>query len=152
MPTIEQLIQSIDGRIQELNRELASLQDARSALVPDGSAPAASRRPVVKRRARRQPTRDRPRRRRRRTTTALPAEKAERMLAGSDGLTTVALAEQAGADRDQVLNLLRDLEAARRVRRTGQRRATRWHAITDEDRIRERAAELASRTRRSKQP
>jgi hypothetical protein len=43
-----------------------------------------------------------------------------------------------------VLLLLRELEQARRVRRTGQRRATRWHAITDEDRIRERAAEVAS--------
>jgi hypothetical protein len=85
MPTIEQLLQSIDGRIRELNGEL---------------------------------------------------------------LTTAALAERAGANRDQVLTLLRDLETARRVRRTGQRRATRWQAITDEDRIRERAAELAGRGRR----
>jgi len=70
------------------------------------------------------------------------------MLADGDGLTTAALATAAGADRDQVLTLLRDLEQAGRVRRTGQRRATRWHAITDEERIRERAAELASRSRR----
>ncbi len=69
------------------------------------------------------------------------------MLAETNGMSTGALAKQAGADRDQVLNLLRDLETARRVRRTGQRRATRWHAITDEDRIQERAAELESRRR-----
>jgi hypothetical protein len=56
--------------------------------------------------------------------------------------------QQAGADRDQVLALLRDLEKRDRVRRTGQRRATRWHAITDEDRIRGRAAELARRSKR----
>jgi hypothetical protein len=43
--------------------------------------------------------------------------------------------------------MLRELEQAQRVRRTGQRRATRWHAVTDEDRTRERAAELASRSR-----
>jgi len=78
----------------------------------------------------------------------LLAETAERMLAEGDGLTTTALAKQAGTDRDQVLVLLRDLETARRVRRTGERRATRWYAITDEDRIRERAAELESRSRR----
>jgi hypothetical protein len=78
----------------------------------------------------------------------LSAETAERMLVKGDGLTTAALAEQAGADRDQVLNLLRDLETARRVRRTGQRRGTRWHAITDEERVQQRAAELESRTRR----
>jgi hypothetical protein len=78
----------------------------------------------------------------------LTAEAAERMLAESDGVTTAEFANQAGADRDQVLKVLRDLETARRVRRTGQRRATRWHAFTDEDRIRERAAELESRVRR----
>jgi hypothetical protein len=88
------------------------------------------------------------RRRPTRSTKVLLADTAERMLAEGDGVTTGELAEQARADRDQVLTLLRDLEAARRVRWTGQRRATRWHAITDEDRIRERAAELASRSRR----
>jgi len=65
-------------------------------------------------------------------------------LANSDGMTTADLAKRADAGLDHVLLLLRELEQARRVRRTGQRRATRWHAITDEDRIRERAAELAS--------
>lgn len=70
------------------------------------------------------------------------------MLAESDGLTAAAIAKEAGADRDQVFALLRDLEAARRVRRTGERRATRRHAITDDDRIHERAAELAARRRR----
>lgn len=72
-------------------------------------------------------------------------------MATIDGLTTAALAEHSGAQRDQVLGLLRDREQTRRVRRTGQRRATRWHVITDEDRIRERAAELAGRgtTRRT---
>jgi len=55
---------------------------------------------------------------------------------------TAETAEQLLANRDQVL-LLREL--SQRVRRTGQRRATRWHAITDEDRIHDRAAVLASR-------
>ncbi|MGZ6597400.1 MAG: hypothetical protein ACXVFH_18775 [Solirubrobacteraceae bacterium] len=77
----------------------------------------------------------------------MTAETAEQLLANSDGMTTATLAERAGVGRDQVLLMLRELEEARRVRRTGQRRATRWHAITDEDRIRERAAELASRSR-----
>lgn len=70
----------------------------------------------------------------------------ERLLADSDALTTGALAKQVQAEHDQVLAVLRDLEAARRVRRTGQRRATRWHTITDEDRIRKRTAELESRS------
>lgn len=139
MPSIEELIQSIDGRIREVNGEIASLQDARAALISNGSAPTPTSRRRAKRPRRRKPTR---------ATNVLSAETAERMLVKADGLTTAALAEQAGADRDQVLNLLRDLETARRVRRTGQRRGTRWHAITDEERVQQRAAELESRTRR----
>ena len=80
-----------------------------------------------------------------RTRSVLAAETAEQLLTGDDGMTTARLAKQTGAEHDQVLTLLRDLEKASRVRRTGQRRATRWHAITDEDRIRDRAAELESR-------
>jgi hypothetical protein len=60
-------------------------------------------------------------------------------------MTTSALAERANANRDQILTALRELEAAGRVRRSGQRRSTRWHAITDEERIQKRAAELAAR-------
>lgn len=72
----------------------------------------------------------------------VPAGKLELLLAKTAGLTTSALANQANADRDQVLTLLRELELAGRVRRQGQRRATRWHVITDEERIHKRAAEL----------
>jgi hypothetical protein len=138
MPSLDQLVQSIDARIRELQSDMASLQAARTALVANGAAPPPP-----------SPAKARPTRRRRRTNTTKPltADSAEQLLAASDGLTTTALAQQAGAQRDQVLALLRDLERAQRVRRTGQRRTTRWHAITDEDRIRERAAELARRSR-----
>jgi hypothetical protein len=139
MPSIEQLIESINARIRELNGEIASLEAARSALVSNGAASAPRQKPKAKQATRRKPGK---------RTEVLLAGKAETMLAETDGLTTAALAKQAGADRDQVLTLLRDLEVARRVRRTGERRSTRWHAITDEDRIRERAAELASRSKR----
>ena len=138
MPPLDQLVQSIDAHIQELKSDMASLQAARSALVSNGAAPPPPSTAKATATARR---------RRRNTRKPLTAEAAEQLLALGDGLTTAALAQRAGADRDQVLALLRDLETARRVRRTGQRRATRWHVITDEDRIRERAAELASRSR-----
>jgi hypothetical protein len=70
------------------------------------------------------------------------------LLSDNGGLTTSARAEKTGGDRDQVLNLLRELKTAGRFRRTGQRRGTRWHTIIDEDRIRERAAELEATRRR----
>lgn len=76
------------------------------------------------------------------TSSVITADRLESLLSGNGGLTTSALAEQAGGNRDHILRLLRDLETAGRIRRTGQRRGTRWHAITDGDRIRERAAEL----------
>ena len=79
---------------------------------------------------------------------ATSADRVESLLSENGGLTTSALAEQTGGNRDHVLRLLRELEAAGRVRRTGQRRGTRWQTITDEDRIRERAAELEATRKR----
>jgi len=137
--TIEDLVRSIDDRIRELKGEIASLHDALQALSSNGG-PAPAPRPRAKQ----------TRKRASRPAKAVPAETLERLLADSDGLTTAALAKQANGDPAYVLRLLRELEAADRVRRTGERRATRWHAITDEDRIQERAAELASRPKRSR--
>jgi hypothetical protein len=148
MPSIEQLAQSIDGRIGELKGEIASLEDARAALVSNGLPQTPTRKGRASRTVRRKPAPWTGRRKRTTRKEVLPAETAEQLLADNDGLTTAALASRAGADRNQVLTLLRDLETARRVRRTGDRRGTRWHAITDEDRIQERAGELASRSRR----
>jgi hypothetical protein len=84
----------------------------------------------------------------RRSVEIVPAGTLELLLAGTSGLATSELADRANGDRDQVLVLLRELEAAGRVRRTGERRGTRWHVITDEDRIQQRAAELAALSKR----
>jgi hypothetical protein len=146
--SVEQLLQSVEGRIRELNAEIASLQAARSALTSSGAPPTRVETPTAKRPLRHKPTSRTAGTKPSRNTGVLLADTAERMLAESDGLTTAALAMQAEANRDQVLALLRGLEVARRIRRTGQRRSTRWHAITDEDKIRERAADLANRSRR----
>ncbi len=84
-----------------------------------------------------------------RSPNGLTAETAERLLNESDCLTTAAVANQAGAGYSQALTLMRELEAAKCIRRTGQRRGTR-HAICDEDNIQQRAAELATRPKRRK--
>jgi len=121
---------------------------ARTAAKSNGrpSAPAAHERP---RRSRRAPLKaSRPKAKR--AGNAFAPDRLESLLSGNGngGLTTSELAARADADRDRVLGMLRELETAGRVRRSGQRRATRWHAITDEDRIRERAAELEATRRR----
>ncbi|MGN6869718.1 MAG: hypothetical protein ACTHMY_15100 [Solirubrobacteraceae bacterium] len=144
MRTTEAIVDSIENRLRELNQEIASLTAARTAL-DSREKPAAASAPPVRRKA--------TARRARRSTRAaevVPAGRLELLLSENGGLTTSVLAERTNGDRDQVLTLLRELEAAGKIRRSGQRRSVRWHAITDEDRIRERAAELAARSRRKK--
>lgn len=151
MRTTQDIVESIDNRLRDLNQEIETLTAARAALDADEArsgarvdravAPAAA---PAARSARR-------RTRRPRAATGgevVPAGRLEVLLSENGGLTTSVLAERTNGNRDQVLTLLRELEAAGRVRRTGQRRSTRWHAITDEDRIRERAAELEGRRKR----
>jgi hypothetical protein len=151
MKTTTELLDSIDQRLREAKQEIETLTAARAAL--DGRERQITRPRAITRASRKVGTASAPaaRKRRRKVTRApevVPAGRLERLLSQNGGLTTTALAEQTNGNRDQVLTLLRELEAAGRVRRSGQRRGTRWHAITDEDRIRERAAELASRRKR----
>lgn len=82
----------------------------------------------------------------RRAGVAVRTETLERLLADtSAGLSANAIAEQAGASYNPTLKLLRELEAAGQVRRSGSRRSTVWRLITDEERIAERADELERR-------
>ena len=145
MTFIEQLLQSFDARLAELGGEIAALTQAREELVANGAAAAPRSAPRPRRaprRARRSATGS--------ETEIAPAGKIHRLLAKTDGLSTVELSEQANADPAQVLPVLRHLETEGRVRRTGQRRGTRWHAVaSDEEWIAQRAAELAARSRSS---
>jgi predicted Rossmann fold nucleotide-binding protein DprA/Smf involved in DNA uptake len=144
MKSIEQLVQSIDARLEELRGEIEALTQARQQLQAQGAAPA---RPTPVR-ARRKASPRGPNQASHRSTEEAPAGKLDRLLAASDGLSTAALAEKANADPAQVLPLLREMEAAGRVRRTGARRGTRWHAVASEEEwIAQRAAELAGRSR-----
>jgi hypothetical protein len=84
---------------------------------------------------------------RRRAGAAVGAETLARLLADtSAGLSANAIAERAGAGYDPTLKLLRELEAAGQVRRSGSRRSTVWRLVSDEERIAERAAELERRS------
>jgi hypothetical protein len=151
--TTTEILDSIEDRLRELNQEIETLTAARSALdvpeaTPAGQPWTGADRPVAAPPSARR-LRSRRRVRTRAGTEVVPAGRLEALLSENGGLTTSALAEQTNGNRDQVLTLLRELETAGRIRRTGQRRSTRWHAITDEDRIRERAADLAARRKRA---
>ena len=84
--------------------------------------------------------------RKRRAGVTVQSETLERLLADtSAGLSANAIAEQAGAGYNPTLKLLRKLEEAGQVRRSGSRRSTVWRLVTDEQRIAQRAAELERR-------
>ena len=78
---------------------------------------------------------------------AVSADQVAAMLAESgEGLSAIAIAKQAAAPYNRVVDVLRELQAAGRVHQEGTRRTSRWVAITDEERVQARAAELAGRS------
>jgi hypothetical protein len=92
---------------------------------------------------------------RKQTKTAKSAKPVEVLLAGKleamlgeaeDGLSAITISKRSNASYNQVLELLRTLDGAGQVRRTGTRRTSRWRLVTDEERIAERAAELERRS------
>jgi hypothetical protein len=72
----------------------------------------------------------------------VPLGKILQLLTDSDGQTTSALAKATGGDQRRILELLKEAESDDKVKRRGQRRATRWHLVTEESRIAERVPEL----------
>ena len=137
--TIADIVNSIDRRLSDLDGELTQLQTARSALL-NGSAAArkSAHRPRSPRRAA-TPSYD-----------VVPVGKLTGLLAGSEGLRTRDLAQRTNGDPALILDLLKEQEAAGNVRRSGNRAATRWHLITDDDRIVARVTELNSRRSRGR--
>lgn len=154
--TTAEIVDRIDFRLLALEREIASLQAARAALSAGGGGgeravdvSSVNRRAGVDRAmtAKRRPSQGRQQRASSRSNGAVSADALIALLVGGVALSTAALADRLDADKDQVLALLRELERAGRVRRLGQRRATRWRAFSDEDWIAQRAAELAAQSR-----
>jgi hypothetical protein len=128
------IVNNIDERLGELQGEIAKLESARIALL-DGASPKASPQASPQpRRARRKPVKP--------IHEVVPAGKLKALLSGSKGLTTRELASSTNGEQRQILSLLREMESDDQVRRSGQRRGTHWHLITDEDRISARVAEL----------
>ena len=84
----------------------------------------------------------------------VPAGKLLKTIEESPGTTTTTLARMTGGDQSSILALLKEAEAGGIVRREGQRRATSWFLITDEDRVAARAAEIAANSKpdRAREP
>ena len=139
--TNTEIVTNIERRLTEARAEIAQLEGARQALIDD-DAPAVTPQP---RRVARKTT---SRKTVRRGNEVVPAGKLTALLDGSAGMSTSELATATNGRPDQVLALLRELEQADQIRRSGERRGTRWHLITDEDRVAARAAEIAGQSKR----
>jgi len=137
-----EIIESIDRRLEQIQREVDSLRRTRATLT-NGAGVRPTRRNVRTVDAQNKRAGGRRVLRRRAVSTG----DLERLLGENEPLSTGALADRAGADRDRVLVLLKELEAEGRVRRLGTRRATRWRLYSEEEAIAERAAELAARSK-----
>ena len=153
MPSLDQLRESIEARLAELHSEVASLEKAQAALhgeqrgnetPADATGKSASR---VRRRPAGGANNGRATRARaKRPPAVLGAGDLEAILRDADvGLNAATIAKRSDAGYNQVLDLLRTLERDGQVRRTGARRTTLWHLISDEERIAKRAAELEAR-------
>lgn len=131
---VSEIVAGIDRRLLQAREEIERLQAARRALAESTGA---ERRSSKRRRGTR-----------RSTATAIDPATLVNALAGSAGLTTGELAKAVDGQPARVLQLMKEREAAGVVRRTGRRRATRWHLFTEEDKIAARAAEIAQQSRR----
>jgi hypothetical protein len=159
MPSIDELRDSIEARLAELHTEVIALENAQAALhgeQGDSDTSANSEAPTKPAHSGRRPAASgarngrAARRRPRQPTAALRAGDVEAMLRDADqGLNAATIAKRSNAGYNQVLDLLRKLERDGQVRRTGSRRTTLWHLISDEERIAKRAAELEARMSKS---
>jgi hypothetical protein len=209
MPNLQEITAAIDGRLDEVRNQIASLEAARSALTTTPASPARRRTarprraepttPTRPTRARKSssdtaapaskpkapaaavesesgrahrtapvtasttpsptPTRQRRaakraargdgetapvRRPSRRRPQELAAGQLEKLLRESEnGLSVVALARQTGVGEAKVRERLDALQRAGEARSSGSRRTSLWRLLSDEERIAERAAELA---------
>lgn len=144
--TTTDIVTSIDQRLTQANAEITQLESARQALL-NGAAPAAK--PKTPRTPRKTaPRKTTSRRTARRGNEVVPAGKLTALLDGSAGMSTSELADATNGKPDQIRALLRELEQSDQIRRTGVRRGTRWHLITDEDRVAARAAQIAAQSKR----
>jgi hypothetical protein len=153
MSPLDQIRESIEARIAELKTEITALQAARAALHREREvSAAAAASPVPSTKPAGRPPKPRAPKRTKAAKSAKPVEvllagKLEAMLGeAEDGLSAITISKRSNASYNQVLELLRTLDSAGQVRRTGTRRTSRWRLVTDEERIAERAAELERRS------
>jgi ribosome-binding protein aMBF1 (putative translation factor) len=139
---IGEIATNIEQRLLRAADEVAQLERARDVLT-DAPSPEPAPESPTRRRTQTGTTQKRSSTTKR-VSEAVPLPKLIALLAESEGLSTRELATHTGGSSAQILRLLKVQEATGDVRRDGTGAATRWHLLTDEDRIAARAAELTA--------
>ncbi len=139
------ILSTLKDRLAEAETETQSLRNAIAAL--EGSKPTKNGTDKPNGRPRRKPIR---------AVDAetdykvIPAGKLVSLIAKTDGVTTSTLAKTTGGEQTQILALLKEAETDGKVKRSGARRGTRWHVISDDDRGADRPAEREASQKASK--
>ena len=133
------IVEKIDRRLARIDAEQTQLHLARAELIDGSTTAPRSVKPRGSRARAGKPNHE-----------VVPAGRLTGLLADSQGLRTRELAQASNGSAAQILALLKEQESAGNVRRSGQRASTRWHLVTDEDRIATRAAELRARGARGR--
>jgi predicted HTH transcriptional regulator len=116
--TINQLTAERD-KLDKAIEALRTLEDS-SAAAPRAAAPRAARRRRAPRRAATSNGASAS------STTALTPAKVVRLVT-TNGVAASKIREQTGGSADAVLRVLKQLESDGAVKRTGERRSTKWH-------------------------
>jgi hypothetical protein len=129
----------IRNQITELDAEREALTDALAALDHGATARVDSELAGRRKRTRASAPVAAP------AAKVVPLGKILQLLTGPEGQTTSALAKTTGGDQSRILVLLKEAEADDKVKRSGERRATRWHLVTGDSKPAARVAERHAR-------
>jgi predicted Rossmann fold nucleotide-binding protein DprA/Smf involved in DNA uptake len=145
---ITQVIEQLQAQLAETEADAQRLRTAIAALEGTvESTPAPSRGRRTARSARSRPTRQRTSNGRTAKVALTPDVVVK--LVTPEGVPARDIRAQVNASDNQVLKVLKDLESEGKVKRTGQRRATKWHLATANGRS---AASAPKPTRRVRTP
>jgi predicted Rossmann fold nucleotide-binding protein DprA/Smf involved in DNA uptake len=142
---ITQVIEQLKAQLAETEADAQRLRTAIEALegsVATSPAPARARRSARGRATRQRTSNGRT------GKVALTPDVVVKLVT-PEGVPARDIRSQVNGSDNQVLKVLKDLESEGKVKRTGQRRATKWHLVTENGRS---AARAAKPTRRARQP
>jgi hypothetical protein len=143
---ITQVIDQLRAQLTETEADAQRLRTAIEALEGSVATPAPAR---ARRTTRGRTTRRRTSNGRSTGKVALTPDVVVGLVT-PEGVPAREIRSKVNGSDNQVLKVLKDLESEGKVKRTGQRRATKWHRVTANGRSATPAAKPARRARQSK--